>query len=131
MSRRFQFSLKGLLVAIVLTCIALGSWRIYVIHFASRIESDLAVAGKPFLARGRLFVFGNHPSAFTVQLASRGAVQEQSMVDIPQDFGWGTFEFEVEMSPMPASMAGDYDIQIRLGNEVVAKGPATVSRASR
>ncbi len=125
MTRRFQFSVRALLVGIVIACIALGLWRAYVPHYSSFVEAGPAVVGKPFATHGRVFVFGSHPSAFTVEIALRGVIQEQSLVDFPEDVTWGAYEFDVEMSEM--TRPGDYDIQIRIGSDVIARGPAIVA----
>ncbi|HEX5446605.1 MAG TPA: hypothetical protein VFW87_22495 [Pirellulales bacterium] len=53
MIRRFQFSLRGLLLAIFLVCLGLSAWRIYAGNFATCVVAETARVGQPIRLKGR------------------------------------------------------------------------------
>ena len=68
MRRRFQFSLRWLLIAIALVSILLGSWQIYTAHFATHVEAVTRRVGQPVILRGR-FSLKDGASSVKFQLA--------------------------------------------------------------
>ncbi len=115
MTRRFQFSLRTLLIALVTVCIALGGWHLYFVFFGPYVEAAPTVAGQPIFVRGRFFDFFGMPSTvYVVQVVKLGPngkpITCQSGSGYVQRSGLWSYNIEVELSPI--NKPGEYDLEL-------------------
>ena len=126
MRRRFQFSLRTLMILVVLLCVALGTWQVYLRYFTSFVELATTPVGQAIQVRGRFVRFGGSPStAIAVYVRPIGkSVIAQSGSSLVQKTGWGTYEFDIKLSPI--QRPGEYDVTVSNLKETAALGTLTI-----
>lgn len=134
-SFRLQFSLRGLLISIVILCVALGVRHIYVEHLTSYVVADNAKVGQPVRLRGQFFLRDGPTSlAFVlgVTVPGRGGrMLLQSSKCYARRTGFGTYRFSEDLSDVSSSRwtrwpAGKFDLYLFLPNSTVVAGHVDV-----
>lgn len=115
MTRRFQFSLRGLMTATVVVCVALSGWRFYWARIGTWLETwpDPARAGEHFDLR--FYFHSADPwasvGAYEVcHLSNHAPYGYQSGNGLPigetQHLGSYRFRFEIQQFPVTAGLYG-------------------------
>src|SRR5487761_1221730 len=134
MSRRFQFTLRALLVAVVAICIGLGARHIYVMHFSSYVVAETAKVGKPIRLQSQFFLReGADSTVFWLRVAAQG--YRRRLLETKgraERIGVGTYRFSVQMPTRSLNATqcwtapGEFDLYLQPLDGAVVTGHVVV-----
>ncbi|HET6879095.1 MAG TPA: hypothetical protein VFI31_03005 [Pirellulales bacterium] len=123
MSRRFQFSLRAVLLAMLLICLPLGAWQLLKTS-GQYIEADQCKLGTPFSVKGRIIrPTGPQQLSYHFRIEERnGQCLINMFVTGAAKKAWpGTYAVDTEIPLLASDIApGEYRLSLYTLQEHVA-----------